>query len=327
MTSRRVSILIVAYRSAPHLPRLFDALDAQSFTDFETILIDNASPEDAVSDDIAARATTFVRNDANTGFAAATNQAADLARGELLALLNPDAFPEPGWLDALVAAADAHPDVAAFGSTQLLDADPARLDGAGDVLSAFGVPWRGGHGRKAPKTLEDGEPFSVCAAAALWRAERWRALGGLEPAFFAYCEDVDLGFRHRLSGGRCRQVAGAVVRHVGGASEGMRSDFAVELGARNRLWLFERCMPAPLYGLLWLPMAFATLMLWVQAMYRGQVISYGQGVLAAIVSARRMKAARAVIQAGRTASTGEIAAALAWSPLKLLTRAIVLRRS
>ena len=326
MTSPRVSVLIVAYRSAAHLPRLFDALDAQTFTDFETILIDNASPEDAVSDDIAARATSFIRNESNTGFAAATNQAAELSRGELLALLNPDAFPEPGWLGSLVAAADAHPDVAAFGSTQRLDADPARLDGAGDVLSAYGVPWRGGHGRTAPKVLADGEPFSVCAAAALWRAERWRALGGLEPTFFAYCEDVDLGFRHRLAGGRCRQVAGAVVRHVGGASEGMRSDFAVELGARNRLWLFERCMPAPLYALLWLPMIAATALLWVQAMYRGQVIAYGQGVLAAIVSSRRMKAARAVIQASRTARARDIAVALTWSPLKLLTRAIVLRR-
>lgn len=327
MSTPRVSILIVAYRSAAHLPRLFDVLDQQGFRDFETILIDNASPDDAVSDDIAARATIFVRNETNTGFAAATNQAAELARGDLLALLNPDAFPEPGWLEALAAAADAHPDIDAFGSTQLSDADPGRLDGAGDVLSAWGVPWRGGHGRKVPKVLEDGEPFSVCAAAALWRADRWRALGGLEPAFFAYCEDVDLGFRHRLSGGRCRQVAGAVVRHIGGASEGMRSDFAVELGARNRLWLFTRCMPAPLYGLLWLPMMLATLMLWVQAMYRGQVISYGQGVLAAMVSARRMRAARDVIQAARTVRARDIAAALAWSPLKLLTRAIVLRRS
>jgi N-acetylglucosaminyl-diphospho-decaprenol L-rhamnosyltransferase len=84
---------------------------------------------------------------------------------------------------------------------------------------------------------------------------------------------------------------------------------------------------APLYSLLWLPMIAATALLWVQAMYRGQVISYGQGVLAAIVSARRMRAARTVIQATRTVKAGEIAAALAWSPLKLLTRAIVLRRS
>lgn len=327
MTTPRVSILIVAYRSAGHLPRLFDALAAQTFTAFETILIDNASPEDDVADDIAQRATVFVRNAANTGFAAATNQAADLARGELFALLNPDAFPEPGWLAALVAAADAHSDVDAFGSTQLLDADPARLDGAGDVMSAWGVPWRGGHGRKTPQGLTDGEPFSVCAAAALWRAARWRALGGFDPAFFAYCEDVDLGFRLRLAGGRCLQVASAVVRHIGGASEGMRSDFAVELGARNRLWVFERCMPAPLHALLWLPMAGATLLLWVQAMYRGQVIAYGQGVLAALVSWRRMGAARAAIQAARTAPAGRIAAALAWSPLKLLTRAIVLRRS
>ena len=45
MADPRVSILIVAYKSRAHLPRLFDCLDAQAFRDFEAILIDNASPD------------------------------------------------------------------------------------------------------------------------------------------------------------------------------------------------------------------------------------------------------------------------------------------
>ena len=138
MAEPLVSILIVAYKSRAHLPRLFDCLDAQSFHDFETILIDNASP-DGTDPDVAtqARATQFIANAHNAGFAAANNQAAKLACGQWVICLNPDAFPEPNWLEALMAATKRYSDVTAFGSTQILDEDPCQLDGAGDVYHAF----------------------------------------------------------------------------------------------------------------------------------------------------------------------------------------------
>ena len=62
-----------------------------------------------------------------------------------LAALNPDAFPEPDWLEQLLATAGRH-DAEAVASLQLDDADPAVLDGAGDSMSIFGIGWRGGYG-------------------------------------------------------------------------------------------------------------------------------------------------------------------------------------
>ena len=61
---------------------------------------------------------------------------------DAFALLNPDAFPEPAWLEALVAAAERHPDVAAFASQMRLDGSPDRLDGAGDSYHVSGRAWR-----------------------------------------------------------------------------------------------------------------------------------------------------------------------------------------
>jgi N-acetylglucosaminyl-diphospho-decaprenol L-rhamnosyltransferase len=183
----RVSILIVAYKSLAHLHRLFDCLDAQTVKDFETILIDNASPDSSGPDAAtAARATHFVQNQTNTGFAVANNQAARMAQGEWLIMLNPDAFPQPDWLEQLLAGSAKYPQVTAFGSTQLLDENPALLDGAGDVYHAAGIPFRGGYLRPAPSNLDDGEAFSPCAAAAMWRADTFKALGGFEESYFCY---------------------------------------------------------------------------------------------------------------------------------------------
>jgi N-acetylglucosaminyl-diphospho-decaprenol L-rhamnosyltransferase len=323
----RVSILIVAYKSRAHLPRLFDCLALQTDQDFETILIDNASPDGTLPDEVTTtRATHFVQNDTNTGFAVANNQAARLASGEWLIMLNPDAFPQPDWLSQLMAASERYPNVTAFGSSQLLDENPALLDGAGDVYHAAGIPFRGGYLRPVPADLVDGEAFTPCAAAALWRADVFADLGGFEESFFCYCEDVDLGFRHRLAGGRIVQVASAKVRHMGSASSGRLSDFAVYHGTRNRMWTFIRCMPGILFWVMLLPHLGATLLLYAHTAWRGAGAAYGRGLHHALASLPQVWQQRQAIQRSRKVKLGALLRQFAWSPMTLLTRAIVLRK-
>jgi GT2 family glycosyltransferase len=145
----------------------------------------------------------------------------------------------------LVAAAERHA-AAAAGSLQLKDEAPDLLDGAGDVCHISGLAWRGLFGKPvstAPK--EDCEIFSPCAAAALYDRQAFIDLGGFYERFFCYYEDVDLGFRLRLSGHRAILAPRARVRHVGSASSGGRhSDFAVYHGFRNTVWAFAKNMPA-----------------------------------------------------------------------------------
>lgn len=327
MAGPHVSILIVAYKSRTHLPRLFDCLNAQTCRDFETILIDNASPDGTDPDLVTqARATQFVANATNTGFAAANNQAANLASGQWIICLNPDAFPEPEWLEALMAATERYRDVTAFGSTQILDEDPTLLDGAGDVYHAFGIPFRGGYRKPWPSDLSDGQTFSPCAAASMWRADIFAQLGGYEESYFCYCEDVDLGFRHRLAGGQTIQLAEAQVRHMGSASSGRLSEFAVYHGTRNRLWTFIRNMPGALFWLLLLPHFTATLLLWAHTAWRGAGHAYGRGLVDGLKGWGQAWQAREAIQANRKVSLMDLARQFAWSPLSLLKRAIVLRQ-
>jgi N-acetylglucosaminyl-diphospho-decaprenol L-rhamnosyltransferase len=240
------SILIVCFNSRAHFPRLKASLDAQT-APYALFVLDNASEADQRprAEDFPAHAQ-IIQSEINLGFATANNRLVEMALTDLVVLLNPDAFPAPDWLERLLDAATHYPEVAAFGSTQIMANDETRWDGLGDCLHVLGPSWRGGHGvARDGLPAREGESFSVCAAAALYRRAAWRAIGGFDESFFCFSEDLDLGFRLRLAGWRCMQIAAAQVRHVGGASAG--SDFSTYHSARNGLWAYAKNMPAALY--------------------------------------------------------------------------------
>ena len=238
-----VVVVIVAWNSGPHLQRALDALARQSFTDFETIVWDNNSTDGAVEALAPRDGVRIVRCPDNLGFAAGNNRAAALSAAPFIVTLNPDAFAEPNWLETLVAAAR-RTGASSVASLQLADENPEILDGAGDMMSVIGVAWRGGY--LAPRRLQPNAPvevFAACAAAALYRRDAFEAAGGFDERFFCYHEDVDLGFRLRLLGGRCVLEPRAIVRHVGSASSDTISGFAEYHGMRNREWTFAKDMP------------------------------------------------------------------------------------
>jgi GT2 family glycosyltransferase len=244
-----VAVLIVNWNGGDLLRLCLETLDRQQRRPDRTIVVDNASTDRSLDlAEAALRGVDLIRLPANVGFARANNIAARAAAGfDAIALLNPDAFAEPGWLDALVRAAEREPAAAAFASQMRLDSAPDRLDGAGDSYHVSGRAWRDGHRALAAEwPAADVEVFAPCAAAALYRREAFEEVGGFDEQFFCYFEDVDLGFRLRLRGYRCLYVHSAVVRHVSSASSGYRSDFAVYHGERNAVWTFVKNMPGPL---------------------------------------------------------------------------------
>jgi N-acetylglucosaminyl-diphospho-decaprenol L-rhamnosyltransferase len=321
-----VSVVIVAYQSGALLAEAVAGLAAQTFRDFEVILVDNASTDGAPQAVAAAYpALTLIDAGSNLGFATANNLAARQAKGRWLALLNPDAMPEPGWLVELLAAAGRHADTLCFASLQLDAADLTRLDGAGDVMTSAGIPFRGGYHRKRPKTLPEGQVFSACGAAMLIDRELFLGLGGFDERFFCYCEDVDLGYRLRLAGEQARLAPLAVVRHVGSATLGVRSDFALFHGTRNRVWTFVKNTPGLM---LWLTLPLhigvtaGLLLLHLRRRDHGPVI---KGIRAALADLKPVWVQRAAIQAGRKTSAIDILRVMAVDPIAFLGRRIVIR--
>ncbi|MCF8118506.1 MAG: glycosyltransferase family 2 protein [Desulfarculaceae bacterium] len=243
---RGVSLIIVNYNAGKYLQRCLDALAAQEHRDFQAIVVDNGS-DDGSLEGLALPDERFstLPLGKNLGFAAANNMGARLARHAWIVTLNPDAFPEPGWLGALVQASRRYPRAVMFDSTLLLDDDPNILDGTGDCLAPFGLPWRSQHGHPSRLMPGDCQVFSPCAAAAMYRKDAFEAVGGFDESFFCYCEDVDLAYRMRLLGGMCVHVENARVRHVGGGITSSYSDFSLFYGHRNSIWMNIKNSPGP----------------------------------------------------------------------------------
>lgn len=323
-----ITVCVIAWNSGPTLRTCLAHLAAQSFTDFETLVIDNASPDPG--DRAIARefpGMRLIENAANLGFSGAGNQAAREGRGKWLVFLNPDAFAASDWLAELVAASRRHPAVRSFTSRQLMDEDPALLDGLGDVMSGYGIPYRGGYLSKCPDQIPEGEVFSPCGAAMMIDRALFLELGGFDEFFFCYSEDVDLGYRLQLAGEPTVLAPKAVIRHVGSASTGGRkSEFAVFHGTRNRFYGVYKDTPWPLLPIV-VPLHLLAVAYissrrenWPHAHIVWRAFKASLKGLPTVLKSRRE------VQARRRVSAWAIARAMTWNPRDLTGRRPVIRR-
>lgn len=317
MPALKVGVVIVTFDAAPFIGRCLAALADQTTRPDRVVVVDNHSRDGTLEVARRSRASEtlpleFLPQDANLGFARANNLGvAALHDCEWVALLNPDAFPEPGWLAALIAAAARHPGAASFASRLMRDGAPGVLDGAGDIYHVSGLVWRHGHGRSLEEVadaLVERPVFAACAAAALYRRDDWLAAQGLDERYFCYVEDVDLGFRLQLAGRACWYVPDAVAQHVGSASAGVGSAFAVYHGHRNLVWTYAKDMPAPLVWLYlpWHLAATAVALVWFT--WRGRGSAIGRAKLDAATGLRSVLATRRVVQSRRTVAVGDLKA-------------------
>ena len=243
-----IAVIIVSFNAPDQLVGCLTALQEQTVQAAKLIVVDNNSqvcPRDTVSSFFSG--ATIISLQENVGFARANNLGLAYTAGcRWVALLNPDAYPEPEWLEKMLQATMTYPDCTFFGSRMLMAATPDKLDGVGDCYHISGIAWRRGHGSPAAgRFLDSREIFSPCAAAAVYRRDVMVEAGGFDESFFCFFEDIDLGFRLRLMGNCCRYVSGAVVRHEGSAVTGRRSDFSLYHGHRNLVWTFVKNMPQP----------------------------------------------------------------------------------
>jgi GT2 family glycosyltransferase len=164
------------------------------------------------------------------GLSGALNRARGRARGEFLVSLHDDAEIEPGWLEALVEAADADPQAGAVGSL-VLHMD-RRVQAAGRELLPSGVT-RPAWGRSV-RDLDRVHVVDQCGSSSLLiRATTWDAVGGADERFYPlYFVDVDLCVAILARGQRVLLAPRSVIRHHQGGST--KRGFARFVHARNR---------------------------------------------------------------------------------------------
>lgn len=315
-----VAIIIVAFNSAHTLPRVSEALRQQSLAPKEVWVLENGSPNAPVTQDLCPDGAHLIVSETNLGFTGGNNLLASKSSAKWLILLNPDAFPEPDWLENMMALAARWPDCPIFGCTQkVADDGEGHLDGVGDVYHFTGLPYRAGYG-KVLEPPQEGYVFGPCGAMTMVDRALFLGLGGFDEDLFCYCEDVDLAYRINLLGFRAIQTNHAAVHHMGYASSGRRSAFATYYGARNRFWVFFKNTPG---WLLWVlgPIHIAvTLLLWVSAARFGQFTLFAKALSDALKGWPRVMAKRRHVQKTRKISPWDMAKRMNWNPLNLLTR-------
>jgi GT2 family glycosyltransferase len=315
-TAPSVAAIVVNLNSGGLLERCLHSLAGQKLRPARTIVVDNGST-DGSADGLEERfqEVEVVRLGENVGFARANNVAVARAEGcDWVALVNPDAFPEPDWLEQLVAAAAAKPEFTFFASRLVDETRRTTLDGTGDLYHVSGWAWQRGHGQEVGQPDDPPAPdevFAACAAAALYRRDAFLEVGGFDESYFCYFEDIDLGFRLRLAGHRCLYVPEAVTYHVGAAIAGRESDFAVYHAHRNLVWTYVKGMPLRLL-LLYLPHhLFVNALTLVWFSLRGHPGAILRAKRDALRGLPRALGSRRRVQAQRRVAAGEIRRAMA----------------
>jgi len=97
-----VSVIIVNYNAGEYLRPCVDSLLRQTLRNFECILIDNGSSDGSLESlpELDDR-FRIIKAGENLGFASASNKAAKHCSADWLAMLNPDAFARPEWLEQI----------------------------------------------------------------------------------------------------------------------------------------------------------------------------------------------------------------------------------
>lgn len=243
-----VAVIILNWNGRDHLAPCLSSLCAQTYTDFEIIVVDNGST-DGSQQWLCEHypQVRLIENAGNLGFAAANNQAIRITRAEYIALLNNDTVAEPGWLEALVAAAESDPGIGMVASKMLLASSPGTIDSAGIAIDRAGIAW-GREGGRPDRPAATGAPveiFGASGGAALYRRALLDDIGLFDEAFFAYLEDVDLAWRAQWAGWRSVYAPDAVVWHHHSATGNRIPHFKSRLLGRNKVWLLAKQYPFP----------------------------------------------------------------------------------
>jgi GT2 family glycosyltransferase len=242
-----VSVVIVTWNGRQYLDTCLRAVEAQQGVSAEVILVDNGST-DGTAEFVRARfpRVRMIGLAENRGFASGNNVGARQARGEYVAFLNNDTIADSSWLRALRAGIEPATGFALATSRIVYMHDPGVIDSAGDGLFRWGGAFKRHHGEPAEQAGTAAEVFGVCGGACLMPKAVFDELGGFDDDFFVSHEDVDLSYRARLRGYRCRYVPEAIVRHHGSATLVTISTLAVFYGQRNMEWMYLKNTPGSL---------------------------------------------------------------------------------
>ena len=215
----------------------------------EIIVADNGSTDDSL--EVLHKEFPSVKTivlDINYGFAEGYNKAIEQVESEYVVLLNSDVEVTEGWLSPLLDYMTAHPEVAAVQPKIRAWRERDRFEhagAAGGFLSWLGYPYC--RGRRFGRVEQDHGQYDTIAeidwttgACMCVRTSVYKECGGLDAAFFAHQEEIDLCWRMRNKGWKLACIPQSVVYHLGGGSLSYDNPRKTFLNFRNNLLMIYK---------------------------------------------------------------------------------------
>jgi len=253
-----ISIIIPNYNGDEFLDKCLNSLEKEKSYKLEIIIVDNGSKDSSIAiykkhekKNLENIKYYLIANEFNLGFPKAVNQGIMLAnrlKCPYICLLNNDIEVESGFIHNLVKSIEKDENIFSVSSKMLQYNNPNFIDDAGDDYTLLGWTKKGGDGRNksSNKYSKPREIFSSCGGAALYRLSILNEIGYFDENFFAYMEDVDIGYRALINGYKNVYSPKAIVYHVGSASSGSKyNEFKIPLASRNNIWIIYKNMPWP----------------------------------------------------------------------------------
>lgn len=249
----RVSIVIVTWNGLELIQRCLPSVVDTAYENLEIVVADNASTDGTAAwiESTYPDRVRVVRHPENWAFCRGNNEAIPATSGKYVVLLNNDVEVPPGWLNPLVEAMEADPELAAVQPKLLQYEDRSRFEyagAAGGFVDRLGYPFARGrlfdHVERDRGQYDDpADIFWATGAAMMLRRDAFEEVGGLDEQFVLHMEEIDLCWRLRRAGYRIRAVPESTAFHIGGSSLAQGDPRKAYFNFRNSLLTLYKNLP------------------------------------------------------------------------------------
>jgi hypothetical protein len=214
-TKIRCSIIVLNYNGRLLLDDCLRSIEKQSYTNFETILVDNNSTDDSV--DYVSKyypSIRVIKNSKNDGTAGGFNFGAQCANGEYLLFLCNDISIETDIVEKMLGAIESNDEISICGAKNLSFWEHDKIDNVGHTIDIFGFPHPRGSGQKDRGQFDNQRGVCAVSGTCLMISKSlFRDLGGFDPSYFTLVDEIDLCWRARLWGYKVYVAINAKMYH------------------------------------------------------------------------------------------------------------------